>query len=408
MKILKKAEKTLAYGKVGILGFQGSGKTFTAAQIAIGIASLTKNQKMAFFDTETGSSFLLEKLEAASMEVFEVKSRAFSDLLETIKECEENQIGTLIIDSITHVWRDLCESYDKKLNRHGRLQFQDWAVIKREWQQYTDAFVNSRVHIIVCGRAGYEYDYDFNEDGSKDLIKTDVKMKVENEFGFEPSLVILMERSTENRAELESMPTRTKQDRQKKQLFKPKVNSKWIHRAHVLKDRTDTINGQSFDYPTFDNFEPHFRALNLGGFHLGVNTNRDSSDRFDNQGRGEWQRRQKEKEIALEEIQGHLAALWPGTTKEEKLYKQAAVEVLCGKPSWTHLSENTSIDQLKIFAQGLELFRQQFPEVLANAGEDFLAKPPLEQVRQVWGDCLQGLAQLNRPAEPEEQGDIQF
>jgi hypothetical protein len=48
----------------------------------------------------------------------------------------------------------------------------------------------------LCGRAGYEYDHEENEDGGKDLIKIGTKMKAEGEFGFEPSLVIEMERLT--------------------------------------------------------------------------------------------------------------------------------------------------------------------------------------------------------------------
>jgi hypothetical protein len=349
MSILKKAESTMAFFKAGFLGFQGTGKTYTATLLAMGICKLTGNMKVAFFDTETGSDFLLPKLTAEKIETFQVKSRSFSDLLQTIKDCEKENIPVLIVDSITHVWRDLCESYDKKLQRKGRLQFQDWAIIKGEWKVYTDLFVNSKVHIIVCGRAGFEYDYDFNEDGTKDLIKTGTKMKVENEFGFEPSLVVEMERATAARDELEESHEikNIKERQQKKQEIRAKVGSKWIHRAHVLKDRTDTLDGQSFDYPTFKDFLPHFQALNIGGVHMGVDTTRTSEDRFDKEGKPEWKREQEQKKIALEEIESWLTTYFPGTSGKEKKAKIAIINMIFGKPSWSYV-ESLKLPEVQI------------------------------------------------------------
>jgi len=336
MSLLKKAENQMAYFKCGILGFPGSGKTYTAALLAEGICKAVKSNSVAFFDTETGSDFLLGKLRVSGIEVYQFKGRAFSDLLTYIKECEEAKIAVLIIDSITHVWRDLCESYDKKLQRKGRLQFQDWATIKGEWKEYTDSFVNSRVHIIVCGRAGYEYDYDFNEDGTKDLIKTATRMKVESEFAFEPSLVIEMERTSETKEGLkEHLGKADRKSKEAKQTHKPQVGSKWIHRAYVLKDRTDTLNGEVFDYPTFDHFLPHFKALNIGGEHLGVDTSRTSEDRFDITGKPQWQKDKTRAEIAIEEIKAEYDKNLPGSTAAVKKARIILAEKVFGTNSWT-------------------------------------------------------------------------
>ena len=352
MNLLKPAEITLAYFKCGIFGFQGSGKTYTAALIAKGICEITKNKNVAFFDTETGSDFLVPYFKKAKIQVFQVKRRDFTSLLETIKECEESKVNVLIIDSITHVWRDLCDAYDKKLNRKGRLQFQDWATLKGEWKIYTDAFVNSPLHCIVCGRAGYEYDYDYNEDGSKDLIKTGTKMKAEGEFGFEPSLVVEMERISKNRDEVEKI----KDNRAKKQAFQPKIGSQWIHRAHILKDRSDTLNGQSFDYPTFEDFKPHFDFLNIGGEHLGVETDKTSEDRFDIEGRPDWKKQQIQKEIALEEIQATMTNLWPSTKADDKKNKADFLEAVFGTRSWTAVTERplVQLENIKMFLKPFE------------------------------------------------------
>ena len=49
--LLKPAQNQTAYLKAGILGFQGSGKTYTATRLASGLAKLSgkENPKVAFF-----------------------------------------------------------------------------------------------------------------------------------------------------------------------------------------------------------------------------------------------------------------------------------------------------------------------------------------------------------------------
>jgi len=380
MGILKRAENQMAYFKCGILGFPGSGKTYTSSLLAIGICKSINNHKVAFFDTETGSDFLLSKLQTEGIEAFQVKSRAFSDLLETMRDCEKENVGVLIIDSITHVWRDLCDSYDKKLNRKGRLQFQDWGIIKGEWKEYTDLFVNGHVHIIVCGRAGYEYDYDFNEDGSKDLIKTATRMKVESEFAFEPSLVIEMERTSETKEELKVVRGKTDfKSKSQKQTHNPKAGSKWIHRAYVLKDRTDTLNGEVFDYPTFENFLPHFRALNIGGEHLGVDTSRTSEDRFDKEGRPMWQVNKQRATIALEEIKAEIDRVFPTNGANEKKAKINISNHLFGTASGTAV-EAMPFDRLERGLKRLRVILTVPENTVENMAEGKIVEPPDEDV----------------------------
>ena len=43
--------------------------------------------------------------------------------------------------------------------------------------KFTDLFINAPIHIILCGRAGYEYDYfEDQETGKKNLEKTGIKI----------------------------------------------------------------------------------------------------------------------------------------------------------------------------------------------------------------------------------------
>jgi len=263
--LFRPAEITTAKLKMTLMVFQGSGKTYTGTSTAIGLVQMMKQMNLpegsrpiAFADTEKGSDWILPRVRKAGIEMVTAKTRAFSDLVGLINEAERNS-SVLLVDSLTHFWTELCDTYCAKKAAEFkrptyRLQFQDWAFLKGEWRKFTDRFVNSNLHIIVCGRAGYEYDYMEDEDThKKQLEKTGIKFKAEGEMGYEPDFLVLMERK---------MNMATKADE---------------HVAHVVKDRSTLLDGKEFADPTFENFLPHIKCLNLGGQQMGIDTSRTSA-----------------------------------------------------------------------------------------------------------------------------------
>jgi hypothetical protein len=333
MSLLKIATNQTAYLKAGILGFAGSGKTYTASSIAIGLAKQIGDKKpVAFFDTETGSDFWVNRFKDAGVTLMNTKTRSFSDLLNFMKEAEA-ACSVAIIDSITHVWQDLMTSYTNKLRRQNGLLFQDWAVIKAEWRQFTDSFLNAKCHTILCGRAGYEYDFETNEAGKKELVKTGTKMKAETEMGYEPSLLL----------EMETIRS------------KGLKNKNAINRCTVLKDRTDTINGCQFDFKkenvydfskVYEKFKPFIDFLNVGGDHLGIDTTRNSEDLF-NSPDYSYANRKKQSEIILEEIQQELVlAGLNGTSTESQKKRTELMVAVFGTSSKTAI-ESKPLEELK-------------------------------------------------------------
>ena len=324
MSLFKPAEVTSAYLKMGIMGFAGSGKTYTATATAIGLVSHMRDLKVAssakplfFLDTETGSDWVRPRIEKAGVPLYTAKTRCFTDLVDAVKEAELNA-SMLLVDSITHFWVELCGSY-MKAKKRTRLQFDDWGYLKGEWRKFTDLFINSNLHIILCGRAGYEYDYFEDEAGKKQLEKTDIKMKAEGEMGYEPSLLVLMERHTD----LETM--------------------KAYRTATVLKDRATLIDGKQFRDPGFEQFLPHIQALNLGGKQLGVDTTRTSestvpADIRDNN--------RVQRKIVLDEIETLMVLHYPGQSAADKKRK---IELLREhfQASWTEISEVMPLADLR-------------------------------------------------------------
>lgn len=317
--LFKPATNQQAFLKAGIMGFAGSGKTFTASTVAIGLHLHLQEHKypgydkpVFFLDTETGADWVAPKFAGNGIDLATAKTRAFKDLIPAIKEAESTG-SILLIDSISHFWRELTESYAKRKNRNYGLQFQDWAWLKQEWGKFTDTYVNSSVHIIMCGRAGYEYDFFENEGGKKELEKTGIKMKAETETGYEPSILVLMEKHLD-------------------------MDTKKAYRtANILKDRADLIDGKVFRNPTFDDFMPHIDFLNLGGKQLGVDTSRNSESMISTNGKSQWQIERQESEVTLDEIQALLTKHYPSTTKEDRQNKVKLLETHFKSRSWKRI-----------------------------------------------------------------------
>ena len=329
MTLFSKSQNTQAYLKMGLMGLAGSGKTYTASKVAIGLMDYLRKRKLPegdrpvyFADTETGSSYVKPHFDRAEVALFTAKTRAFSDLVALVNEAEASS-GILLIDSITHFWREFTESYAKKKNR-TRLEFQDWSFLKTEWGKFTDRFVNSNLHIIMCGRMGYEYDFFKDEEtGKKQLEKTAVKMKAETETGYEPSLLVWMER------------------------YMDMASKEVCREAHVLKERFDVIDGQSFKDPTFESFLPHIELLSLGGVQVGVDSSRNSEAIIPGiEGKPEWQVRKEQKEIALDEIIEVIKKHHGGRSEPEQTAKGDLLEKHFGTRSWKKI-ETFDFDKIK-------------------------------------------------------------
>jgi hypothetical protein len=331
MTLLQKAKPEMAFLKLGIYGEAGSGKTFTSSRVAISLANFIKSKKpVGFADTETGADFVAPLFKAAKLDLIVAKTRAFADLLTIIDEAAKG-CDILIIDSVTHFWNELIDSYLKK-NEKKRLTLRDWQPLKQTWREFTDRFVNSKLHIIVCGRSADKWEeVEDPDDGSKELRKVGTKMRTETEMGYEPSLLVEMEAVQ----------------------MSPRTGGKYVHRAYVKKDRFDVIDGQVFDNPDFESFLPHIQLLNLGGEHKAIETDRNSQGMFERGDTGEQKRIRKE--IILEKIGNEIKLLHPGMTENDKTARIKLLQEIFGSNSWTEISTYHSLDHLEAGLKNLRL-----------------------------------------------------
>lgn len=353
MSMLKKATNKMSYAKVGLYGGAGSGKTRTAAEIAIGIVQYSKSTKpVAMFDTEPAASFIIPLFDKAGIDflVYD-ESRAFKDLMAFTAEARET-CSVVIVDSITHIWRDLQESYLMRINddrkRRGKyplaaLEFQHWGPIKRQWAEFTDEFLSSKLHMIICGRAGNVYEYQEKDDGSgkKELITSGTKMATEKELGYEPSLLIEMEIQ--------------------------RKDGEIINTAVIQKDRADRINGMEIPFPTFEKLKPHFEALHIGGEHFESMNQRDSREMFTETGEDNFGADMRRKEVALDEIKEELLRHHGhGMDAGTKAAKSATLEEIAGTRSWAKLESMRLPDVQAVRSRLWKLTR----------GHDYGEQPP--------------------------------
>jgi DNA primase len=357
MSMLKPATNKMAYSKVGIYGTAGSGKTRTASEIAIGLHKAIGSKKpVVAFDTEPAFSFVLPLFQKAGIELLVAdESRALVDLMKFMDEAEK-VADICIIDSITHVWRDAQESYLARLNetrkRYGKkplaaLEFQHWRPIKAAWADFTDRFLSSKMHVIVCGRAGNVYEYQDKDDGSgkKELITTGTRMATEKELGYEPSLLIEMVIARDqNRA---------------------------INTAVIQKDRADTLNGHEIAMPTYKKLKAHFEALNIGGEHFESMERRDSKEMFPDADETGWDAEKRQREIYSEEIAELLKKHYPSQSVDDKQKRADLLEKFFNTRSWTAV-ESMHSEKLKdaFYALKAHLEPTEEPEPQPQQFED--------------------------------------
>ncbi len=371
--MFKKLENNRPFLKMAFEGFAGDGKTYTATQVAIGLHKRIGSKKpIAIFDTEKASKALVGIFRDANIEaVVQDEQRSLSALNQAIKWCEDGGSDILLIDSITHVWEEFMQSYLNRPDKYGksiqrtRLEFQDWGVIKPRWKaEFSNVFVQSKVHIIFTGRAGYEYSDEKNaETGKREIFKSGIKMKAETETAFEPDILVLMEKHLDLLGE------------------KKKVTRE----ATIIKDRTAAIDGKSFTNPTFEDFAPAIDIL-LSGTYKASDSVQMTDSFTDAEVNISENRNRKDKLIA--EIEGAFTLCGFGAKVSDKQTKAAILNNIWKVTSTDSLTSER-IESLENGLKILRLFSDNYLKYLENCAETQTETDP-KQIKELLTNAKDG------------------
>ena len=155
---IRKAERKKAKLRMALCGTSGSGKTYSALLIAMGIGG-----KIGMIDTENGSGDLyadeegFDEYDIIRLEPdYEIKK-----FIEAIKTFEKEGYDTIIIDSLSHAWA----GQGGLLQKQGRIEdasksgngWAAWRKITPEHESLVEAMLSSKCHIIATMRSKTEH-----------------------------------------------------------------------------------------------------------------------------------------------------------------------------------------------------------------------------------------------------------
>lgn len=212
-----KAERTQLYSRCALFGPSGSGKTMTALRIAKGIAE-KMGCSVAVIDTEARSAS--KYADRFSFEVDNLQKKTIEHYLTSINEAKEAGRKVLIIDSLSHAWRELTEEVDRITQASpSKNSFYSWGKVGPKQKRLIDAILNYPGHIIVTMRSKTEWVIGTGDDGKLAIEK--LGLAPEQGKGIEYEFDLLLE-------------------------------LKQNHHAVVTKDRTGKFQDQMIEKPGED------------------------------------------------------------------------------------------------------------------------------------------------------------
>ena len=148
-----KATKQQARLRLALIGPAGSGKTYTALNIAQHLGA-----KVALVDTERGSASKYADL--FSFDVMELESFHPQRYIDAVHKAEQAGYDVLIIDSLSHAWAGkdgALELVDKAAKRTQGNSFAAWREVTPIHNALVDTMIASRLHLIVTMRSKTEW-----------------------------------------------------------------------------------------------------------------------------------------------------------------------------------------------------------------------------------------------------------
>jgi hypothetical protein len=210
----RKATRKQAKLRLALCGPAGSGKTYSALQIAQGLAP---EGKIALVDTEAGSGELYADI--ATYDVAPLTPPYTPErYIQLIREAETAGYDVLIIDSLSHAWAGaggVLELHDRAAaaSRSGN-SFAAWREVTPQHNALVDALLGANLHIVTTMRTKTAYDMVDDGKGHKRPVK--IGLAPVQRDGLEYEFTVVLDLSVDG------------------------------HVATATKDRTSTLDGQHF------------------------------------------------------------------------------------------------------------------------------------------------------------------
>ena len=180
----RKAERRKAKLRLGITGPAGSGKTYGALLVALGLGG-----KIALIDTENGSGDFYSGLGEYDIGTLNAPYTV-QKYLDAIKSCETACYDVVIIDSLSHAWAGaggLLDVQGNLVDNSRMNSFSAWRKVTPLHNKLVETMLASKCHIIATMRSKTEYIQVENERGKAEIRKVGLapvqRDGMEYEFG---------------------------------------------------------------------------------------------------------------------------------------------------------------------------------------------------------------------------------
>ncbi len=184
--IIEKAKREGAKIVLGLAGTSGSGKTYTALQLAYGLAG-NSAAAVGFLDTENRRGRLYANILPEEFLIADMVPPFSPDrYIEGIKAFEDKGVKVLVIDSVTHEWEGTggCE----EIATAGEPRLPRWNKAKLEHKKFMNVLLQSSMDIIVCIRAREKVDMK----NPQKIVSLGIQPVCEKNFMFEMTASVLM------------------------------------------------------------------------------------------------------------------------------------------------------------------------------------------------------------------------
>jgi DNA polymerase III delta prime subunit len=386
----------VAYGKFGFEGPPGSGKTTTAGLLAVGISKeFYGGAPVVWVDSENGANFIRPIFLAEKVDLLVVPTSDLAMLKKSVLEAQKAGAKVLVPDSMTRFWTKLVGEY-KKVNgiKNDKQMLSHWNTVKEPWREWTEMFLNCPLHVIACGRGGFEFDsIDIVENGEvvgTETVKGDYKMKGEGEFGHEPDVNLHFQSMTDPNA-----PTGKIKKGRGRTASVDFAAARKIHVATVQKGRVWQMNGKVFKWYdrdaykageyklVLDCFRPYLEALNIGGTHQPIQSG-ENNFASNAQDRRNWTKKQ----IALEEWETTMKTVFsppnPINTQMRRLVGEYITNGIRSKTEFERQDGDALEYQLRVLRKFEERTKiEGFPVVEDGDGKKHIREADLQALVEI-------------------------
>jgi AAA domain len=181
---IRKAQRQGARLLIQLSGVSGSGKTYTALQLAYGLAG-NDADKVVLIDTENRRGSLYANALPQPFNIIDFYA-PFSPgrYIEAIEAACKAGAEVIVIDSVTHEWESEggCEWIA------NQSRFPDWKRAKAEHKRFMTYMLQCPAHIIACTRAREKVDFS----DPKNPRPLGVQPIQEKNFSYEATVSLMM------------------------------------------------------------------------------------------------------------------------------------------------------------------------------------------------------------------------